>query len=79
MTVADGGPAFPCDVFDPDVRGPEQWEGMTLRDYFAGQALPMLIDLLRAFRRDQTSYVDVDHCAKQAYAMADAMLKARQS
>jgi hypothetical protein len=34
----DGGPAFPCDTFDPDVKGVDQWEGMSLRDWFATHA-----------------------------------------
>lgn len=49
------------------------YQGMTLRDYFAGQALVMLphhgcgMDL------------DVHDTATAAYQIADAMLKARQS
>ena len=42
-SLHEGGPAFPCDVFDPDIKGPEQWEGMSLRAYFAGQALQGLL------------------------------------
>ena len=44
--------------------------GMTLRDYFAGQALPGLVD--------PTSRIDwYPEACKRAYAYADAMLKAR--
>jgi hypothetical protein len=45
--------------------------GMTLRDYFAAKALQgMMVDV----------YIpDYDHIAKTAYAMADAMLKAREA
>lgn len=77
----NGGPAFPCDVFDPAVRGPEQWEGMTLRDYFAARAM-------NAFLRDVAFKADpidgeslrvLESLAQHAYVVADAMLKARQS
>lgn len=65
----DGGPAFPRD------HRSDGHNGMSLRDYFAGQALPMLIDLLRHDAHPGLSYVD--YCSQQAYVMADAMLKAR--
>ena len=42
--------------------------GMTLRDYFAAKAMQALV---------QGNYFDVT--AKQAYMMADAMLKAREA
>lgn len=72
----DGGSAFPCDVFDPDVDGPEQHEGMSLRDYFAAKALgPMLAFVLKV---DDPSQIPDESIAKRAYNMADAMLKARQ-
>ena len=32
-------PAFPCDVFDPDVKGSEQSEGLTKRELFAAMAM----------------------------------------
>lgn len=35
-----GGPAFPCN--SPD--GVESYQGMTLRDWFAGKALPLSIE-----------------------------------
>lgn len=44
--------------------------GMTLRDYFAAKALPSLVSL--------TSLTD-DDVAKQAYEIADAMIKARKA
>ena len=42
-------------------------DGMTLRDYFAAKAMQALV---------QGNYFDAT--AKQAYEMADAMLKARE-
>ena len=44
-------------------------DGMDLRDYFAAQAMQALIQML------QTGPVDV---ARNAYFMADAMMKARE-
>lgn len=59
-----GGNAFPVFLPSGDV-----WEGMTLRDYFAGQALIMLV---------KTEYGSpVGDIASYAYQTADAMLKER--
>jgi hypothetical protein len=62
-----------CDAMSKKTGGPAfprtQWPnetGMTLRDYFAAKAMQALV---------QGNYFDVT--AKQAYMMADAMLKAR--
>ena len=65
-----GGPAFPTQQWERDGDGNVahfQIEGMTLRDYFAAKAMQALV---------QGNYFDVT--AKQAYEMADAMLKARE-
>jgi len=59
-------PAFP----QPNY--PITWangEGMTLRDYFAAKAMQALIDNDGLFSEIPT----------QAYALADAMLKAREA
>ena len=58
----DGGPAFAHG--NPEQGGDT---GMSLRDYFAGQALA----------KSMSSYVDRDNAAHDAYLAADAMLKAR--
>jgi hypothetical protein len=62
--------AFPIAV-------PANWDryepGMTLRDYFAGQALPALI----AEAYSPESYLDFDNVFRHAYEFADAMLQAR--
>lgn len=75
--IEDGGPAFP-------VQNAAAWQGhgMTLRDYFAAKAMqgvcagnpeymPVCVD-----QSDDPS--DVVLIARTAYAMADAMLAARE-
>lgn len=68
----DNPSAFPREDYQTD-RAPGQ-SGMTLRDYFAGQQLA-------AFRAHPANEPigSTEHVAKYCYAMADAMLKARQS
>jgi hypothetical protein len=65
-TINDGGPAFPQG--DDSAWG----TGMTLRDWFAGQALASM----------GVEYTDSAEChasvAECAYRYADAMLKARE-
>lgn len=69
--INDGGPAFPI-VWQSAVTGNDEViEGMTLRDYFAGQALPIIID------HDIKQSGAWDDHARQAYEMADAMIKER--
>ncbi len=60
--INDGGAAFPQSI---DASGP--FGGMTLRDYFAGQALAAMV----ARGEDDGAYA-----ADSAYRYADAMLKA---
>lgn len=66
----DGGPAFPVDApNDPCIiKDP----GMTLRDYFAGQALAGLM-------ANHMPYSTFSLIASKAYKAADAMLKERES
>ena len=66
-----GGPAFPCDLTAYDEEVVKNFQGMTLRDYFAGQAMNALI-----LERADWKYAP-ETLAKYAYAQADAMLKAR--
>ena len=50
---------------------------MTLRDYFAGEAMQALItgpDVMDDHYEEETN----EHVAKRSYFIADAMLKARQ-
>jgi hypothetical protein len=76
MTTETGGPAFPCaewlDTIDPSAVNPMHHQGMTLRDYFAGEAL-----IKRGF--NVRPYDNTDEVAKDCYKMADAMLKARRA
>lgn len=62
MGDVDGGPAFPAEAVLHN-------KGMTLRDWFAGQALISVTS--NAYSRESASY------AKHAYELADAMLAAR--
>ena len=65
----DGGPAFPC----PRVTGQFRDPGMSLRDWFAGQAL---IGMLAS--RAVYPASDWGGMADEAYDAADAMLKKRE-
>jgi hypothetical protein len=64
----EGGPAFPVVETHP-VHGSRIDFGMTLRDYFAGQALAGL----QFMDTERTYDTDAHNC----YQMADAMIKAR--
>ena len=70
----DGGPAFPMpDQYTP--QGDPAWQGssgMTLRDWFAGQALAIVH---KRFENDADP--DLESIAMQAYFIADAMLEER--
>jgi hypothetical protein len=67
-----GGPAFPVVIVDRP-KELAHFNGMTLRDYFAGQALAS-INLGIGVSDDFYS-----RTAKHCYALADAMLKAREA
>ena len=77
----DGGPAFPVQI--PGAERPGMvMPGMTLRDWFAGQALGAIIQITAAGQHTpQTKHgkgVEAS-IALDAYLMADAMLSARNS
>jgi len=64
-----GGPAFPLG------NTPEEWmNGMTLRDYFAGQALSGIL----ASGRVNIDRVSRNEVAMMAYKHANAMIKASE-
>jgi hypothetical protein len=69
-----GGPAFPHDAIeDPDTEGCFYGghPGMTMRDYFAAKAM-------QAFIGQHVDACGDAHLAEESYAIADAMLKARE-
>jgi hypothetical protein len=69
-----GGPVFPTEVIDHEgIR--HRSEGMTLRDYFAAKAMQGLL----AQSQGTAIGSRVEIAAEYAYAMADAMLKARET
>jgi hypothetical protein len=77
MTTKDGGPAFPCSNEQFTHGNPQTgdaWPGLSLRDWYAGQAL---IGLCQADMSDEEYIVSPHLLARTAYSMADAMLAAR--
>ena len=52
-------------------------EGMTLRDYFAGQALPAITRICISDTGAHDNYAI--YCANRAYLFADAMLAVREA
>jgi hypothetical protein len=67
--INDGGPAFP-------VENVHIWQGhgMSLRDYFAAKAMQGLV----AQSMGTALLSPAEDAAAYAYAMANAMLKARE-
>jgi hypothetical protein len=72
MTKETGGPAFP-NVTIKTKDGIDVWGegGLTLRDYFAAKAMQGFLATVKVGCPD-------DLIALDAYALADAMLKARE-
>ena len=71
----DGGPAFPklCLGAHPSDYYDQEGQGMTLRDYFAGQMLGVIAQPYVVSYRDlPTTFI-----AACAYGMADSMLEHR--
>lgn len=68
-------PAFPSHAGDPEMTDPRNrisCGGMTLRDYFAGRALTGGLAAT-----DNWNFCTPEQCARQAYQIADAMLRER--
>jgi len=73
MEKDDGGPAFPHQPMDSTgFPEHEAFHGMSLRDWFAGQAL---VGVLASRDPDRAPWAMMD--ATSAYELADAMLLAR--
>lgn len=70
--LVNGGPAFPIETTATPYA-----PGMSLRDWFAGQAIMGLIASGRLSKRVEGITV-AQWFAKEAYIMADAMLEARE-
>lgn len=84
MIEDDGGPAFPSVTTSvsgqpPQIRQVITGGGMTLRDWFAGQAMKAIIINPSQI---QLKHIAIDTDTKvgiAAYAIADVMLKARKT
>jgi hypothetical protein len=81
--IKDGGPAFPIDI---DQFGPHRDDvvvghhGMSLRDYFAGQALAGVLanhHLLVRVDSESPTATTREAAAAYAYAVADSLLDVR--
>lgn len=70
MSKESNPPAFACVSGKSNEEGSFLQEGMTLRDYFAAKAMPIVFS---AKNMDCNS-----DAARWAYSMADAMLKERE-
>ena len=72
--INTGGPAFPGVEYKQPAGGGSHIMtlvgGMSLRDYFAAKAMQAWLVGVDSPK--------VEHCAKQAYEIADAMLAARE-
>lgn len=65
MKLEDGGLAFPCSQAGMDgIQQPHSEDGMTLRQWYAGQALARLA----------ATAAHIDDIAKACYQLADAMI-----
>jgi hypothetical protein len=75
MVTNTGGPAFPTEHTDTSGL----YDGMTLRDYCAAKAMTTMFypAIMESIRTDED--LDCLKVAGFAYAMADAMLKAREA
>lgn len=82
----DGEPAFPFE-YEGDGGQTIPHKGMSLRDYFAAQALNGALartsvpewDLIALFGRNRTAIRREEIIAAEAYRIADAMLARRES
>ncbi len=78
-TIDDDGPAFGSFAKCGDIALSEG--GMTLRDYFASKALPSILAQEDGGIQSHSAQIErnTEAWAKDAYRIADAMLKARKN
>lgn len=72
--INDGGPAFPT---GPNKVPGYVSQGMSLRDWFAGQAMTVFADRILTEMAARDPDKARRYAASLSYAMADAMLAAR--
>lgn len=82
--INDGGPAFPARPSERMAGGAilSAHNGMSLRDHFAGKALPAVCRLVESGsheRRPDDPQDGADFIAISCYRLADAMIKARRA
>jgi hypothetical protein len=70
-------PAFPTDLYDTEHQAWVQKEGMTLRDYFAAKAMQGMLSNPKL--QAQILTAGQSWIEESAWAVADAMLKAREA
>lgn len=76
----DGGPAFPTTKNNQEYGGVFYGTvGMSLRDWFAGQAISATLQAFITRGEGPTSLDEVQHLVERAFQVADAMLKAREA
>jgi hypothetical protein len=75
-----GGPAFPMQAYTDPWWGERIYaeDGMTLRDYFAAKAMPMIAAEVYSWK-ERIDKPIAEITAKMAYEFADAMMKAREA
>jgi len=89
VMIKDGGPAFPAlhSIDGNWVKDPRpEYAGMSLRDYFAGQALVGVCASVSSREQVFALYNDArkhgveteEYIAKASYALADALLAERE-
>lgn len=71
MSAQNGGPAFPIPASDM------QYNGLSIRDYFAAKAMQAFYSGILACGEPMTLEDDAVF-AKRSYILADEMLKARE-
>jgi hypothetical protein len=81
--IDDGESAFPRPDWNGSWAGSYVFKGMSLRDWFAGQALPAVIAATAAGQHrpvpNTGDKAGLDAAiARDAYALADAMIEARK-